>query len=177
MVLEIEEIRKLGGKHLHKHSLDLYKLIKSLPDNSTALEIGVGTKGQSTRIILKALKGHLYSIDGGKGRVFERNHSFLNWTFLYGYDLDILENWNEKLDLVFIDLDEDSDSIHFLTLFNLLNEFIKDNGYIIVYNTNVFKEQIMPAILSFLDLNKYYTFENIDSKHGMGVMCKHGTSL
>lgn len=177
MVLDIKEIIEIGGQHLHKHSLDLYEIVKSLPDNSTVLEIGVGIKGQSTRIILKALKGHLFSIDEDKGRAFEKNHSFLNWTFLYGYDLDILKNWNEKLDLVFIDLDIESDTNHFIKLFNLLDEFIKDNGYIIIYNTNVFKEHIMPSINTFLNLNNHYSFRNIDSKHGMGIMCKHGKSL
>jgi len=163
-------LMKIGGKHLHRHSVDLFMLVKTLSDNPTVLEIGIGA-GRSTKIILMALDGSgmLCSID-----LKEYDSTAIdNWVALSGFDLDILADWNEPIDLVFIDLDADSNTEHYNKLLDLLVKHITDDGAIAIYNTNVLGSIIRPAIKKFLVKNKEYVFSNIESKHGFGVLTKN----
>jgi predicted O-methyltransferase YrrM len=169
-MVEVESnLRRIGGVHLHIHSIHLYKLISSLPENAIVLEIGVGI-GRSTKIILFSLNGTLYSIDINDKRNIAQG--FSNWKFIQGYDLDILSHWNIPLDLVFVDLDRDSDINHYKQILEYLVPHMKENGIFIFYNTIVFSENIIPAIQDFLSKYPDYKFLNIKSKHGFGIIAK-----
>lgn len=165
------KVKEIGSSHLHIHSIHLYKLISSLPENANVLEIGVGG-GRSTRIILLTLNGTLYSIDRKNKRKIAREYN--NWKFIEGYDLDILRTWSIPLDLVFIDIDRDSDSKHYTELLNLLVKHLRDkNSMICIYNTIVFRNNIIPSIENFIKEFPEYKFYNISSKHGMGIISKN----
>jgi len=133
---------KNSGSVMRSHTLLLYEIaLESKPDN--ILELGVGTKGQSTQIFLSALEenenGRLFSIDINVRRsIYERIEDRFGkyWTMIIG-DSHSQIVYNQvkdiKFDLIFIDGDHSYEGVK--KDFEMYVPLLKDGGLLLMHDT------------------------------------------
>lgn len=133
---------KESGSVMRSHILLLYEIaFESKPNN--ILEIGVGSRGQSTKVFLSALKenenGTLTSIDDGARKSLYKNinERFGDyWKMIVG-DSHSIDTYNKvkdiKFDLMFIDGDHTYEGVK--KDFEMYVPLLKDGGLILMHDT------------------------------------------
>jgi len=133
---------KESGSVMRSHVLLLYEIAFELkPEN--ILEIGVGSKAQSTKVFLSALKennkGKLTSIDiDTRRRLYEsiENEFGDYWKMIIGdsHRQDIYEKIKDiEFDLIFIDGDHSYEGVK--KDFEMYVPLLKDGGLILMHDT------------------------------------------
>jgi len=135
-------VHKNSGSVMRSHALILYEFALEIkPEN--ILEIGVGSKGQSTKIFLSALKennkGRLISIDDNKRQLLYKDieSEFEGYWKMYvgnSHNEAIFEKVKDiEFDLMFIDGDHSYDGVK--KDFEMYVPLLKDNGLVLMHDT------------------------------------------
>jgi predicted O-methyltransferase YrrM len=172
--------RFLAGYDTSDCLIPLIQLAREV-DAKTLVEIGV-REGISTVALLlacKALGGHLWSVDIEpclKARETVKNLGLEHyWTFTQAHSLEFVKTWNKTIDLLFIDSGHTFD----LTINELraYSKFLKVGGVIAMHDTLVtpedrpeFGSDVWLAIQRFLRENRNYTFQELNTTWGLGVL-------
>jgi len=129
---------KDSGKAMHSYILTLYEIcLESEPD--FVLEIGVGTKAQSTQTILSAMdeikKGKLFSIDSRGGDRGIDDALLEHWQLIAG-DSHLEAVYKQvkdyKFDILFIDGDHSYEGVK--QDFEMYSPLVKDRGLILMHD-------------------------------------------
>jgi len=159
---EIQKFRLIDGWLTIPEAIELYSLASKLPKNRNVVVCEIGTwKGKSTYVLSQALKNHtsakIYCIDpfNGDGDMvskeiynslinkgvplleqFKQNLEKFNYgenvEILKGYSWDIIKNFNQEIDLLFIDGNHDYDSV--MRDYRDWHNLVKANGYIVFHD-------------------------------------------
>lgn len=148
--------------------LRLYTLVYEIKKNDkTIVELGM-RYGTSTRAMVAAVNdcgGSIVSLDICKLVSFQDEPNF---SFIEGDDRELVKNWAQQIDLLFIDTSHTYEH----TLFELIEwgKWVVPNGIIVLHDTN--QSGVMNAINEYLKLNDNFYFENFPESNGLGVIKK-----
>jgi len=145
-------------------------------DLKRILELGV-RDGNSTTALTEAVSkidGHVWSIDVNSCNEAGRKVKLLDlekyWTFIQGDDIAIGQNWNQKVDHIFIDTSHSYG--HTLQELKTYVKFLEPNGFITFHDTRTYPG-VLKAIRDFVTNETCkYRFYNYFNNNGFAILRK-----
>jgi len=162
------------------HLLRLYQLVVGVPlKDKIVVELGV-RNGESTTAFLAAVNdsgGHLFSVDILEcQRVRKRLTGEPNWTFVQRDDMDVVKEWNQPIDHLFIDTDHAFD--HTLAELREWGKWVKFFGLISLHDIHTRTYRDVPkAIRQYLSENPAFKYTEYSGSYGLGLIQKRFPSL
>lgn len=160
------------GSDIAGFLLLLYNLAKEI-EAKKIVELGV-RYGESTHALLAAInenKGKLHSIDISPCiEIREKLKDESNWKFIKGSNLQIVNQWTEEIDFLFIDTSHEYK--HTLEELNQWGKYVRKGGIIALHDTVLYPE-VIEAIKTYRDsTEEKYEFKNHEQDYGMGILRK-----
>ena len=165
----IEEIEKLAKNiflaQVPRRTAELLKIFVLIKKPKIILELG--TSAGYSALFLASGNGKVYTIEKDK-RKLELSKKFLkkdNIIQLEGDISEVLMDWKEKIDLLFIDADKKK----YLKYLKILEPFLNDNVLIIADNATSHKE-LMQDYIDYV--NENYNRYLLDIDNGLMISVK-----
>jgi predicted O-methyltransferase YrrM len=165
----------LDDSDINEHLPTLFLLIIEF-DLKRTLELGV-REGNSTVALTEAasrIDGHVWSIDVDICNEAKQRLKLLGlekyWSFTQGDDITIGQNWNQKVDHIFIDTSHSYK--HTLSELKNYIKFLEPRGFITFHDTRAYPG-ILRAILDFISEERHkYRFYNYFNNNGFAILRK-----